>query len=207
MEGTTQNTWPESYYSEKDPGLRRILLEEEIRQHPGVSENDLRQNLWEIRFVSRDKKNTGQQVDNYIGGWMEMLYLSRNNGGLFGFRYAAKELRKTIKKMGFSEAEEYGETGREVLYREIYHLCSFYYHLCATDKGYGTKLMGMMSMKDEDITMKIAKEVLQNAYRLPMNTGLVQEMEVFTKAATQAFYDYFPREKDKLDSQVEKLRK
>ena len=67
--------------------------------------------------------------------------------------------------------------------------------------------MGMMSMKDEDITMKIAKEVLQNAYRLPMNTGLVQEMEVFTKAATQAFYDYFPREKDKLDSQVEKLRK
>ena len=56
MEGTTQNTWPESYYSEKDPGLRRILLEEEIRQHPGVSENDLRQKLWEIRYVSRDKK-------------------------------------------------------------------------------------------------------------------------------------------------------
>lgn len=120
MEGTTQNTWPESYYSEKDPGLRRILLEEEIRQHPGVSENDLRQKLWEIRYVSRDKKNTGQQVDNYIGGWMEMLYLSRNNGGLFGFRYAAKELRKTIKKWDFPRRKSTGRrAGRSFTVRFI----------------------------------------------------------------------------------------
>lgn len=207
MEDKAQNTWPQSYYREQDAKLRKFLLDEEMKEHPGSREDELRLKLWEIRYVPNDKKASGQQVDNYIGGWMEMLYLSRNNGGLFGFRYAAKELKKTIKKMGFGLAKDYEETGENILYQEIYHLCSFYYHLCATDKGYGTKLMGIMSLKDEDITAKIAKEVAQNAYRLPMNTGLSEEMKVFTKAATQAFYDTFPGEREKLDYEVEKLRK
>jgi len=205
MTDTPQAQWPQSYYKEKDPQIRKQLLEQAIKDSPQDKVNELRRKLWELRYQSKDKKNVKQAVDYYIAGWMELLYLSRSSKGFFGLRHTLKSLDKILQDMGFSIAGEYGEMGQEVLYQELHHLCCLYFELCISDRNYGSQMMGLMSMKEEAVIAKIAAETAQISNRLPRAAKRETQMEVLSRAARQAFYDMFPKEKDMLTQAIEKV--
>lgn len=192
--------WPECYYQEENAQKRKSILLQAMESEPEDAANDLRMKLWEMRYLINGKQ-PDKQVDNFVGAWIDFIYLAKNCTSIIMGRHAKKELQKTRKKMGMDLAENEIQV-REVLYEEYRHLGRFYFKLCATDKNYGTKFMGMISLKDEDITYKIAHEVEQVAYFLPFKAKAQEDMRIFTEAVTQGFYDVFPNEREKLDGLI-----
>lgn len=202
MVETKSTEWPKSYYAEKDGKKRKTLLDQAMQDNPEDIANQCRTILWESRYLIKGEVPK-QPADLYLGIWMDLVYLAHKKAGIFGNKGTAKELKKCIERLGMDRILQYGEAGEEVLYQEFYHLCMFYYNICSTDRSYGTKFMGLIPMKGDDVIIKLADEVAKVAYRLPISVNMQKDLKFFTRAATQAFYDSFPDDVNRLDALVE----
>lgn len=77
--------WPKSYYMEIDPGKRRQLLEERIREGDEGEDNLLRMELWDHRYVplKRSGKKEEKYKDCFMAALMQLLMLLRKAAGPF----------------------------------------------------------------------------------------------------------------------------
>lgn len=193
-------SWDE-YYLEVDRELRKELLDAKIAAEGMTPENQLRTRLWEVRYKQRGKDPA--EVDYYIRGWLSMHYLQHATGGFFGRRNHDKEKQQILEDWGVSIAAEYGEAGQEILYQELCNMTRLYLNLCKDDKSYSSLLLGLGRMKDSSLINKIAKDVYTLAYEIPRTAGMVEEFQVFTRAATDTFYAIYPKNKAVLHSLIE----
>ena len=198
-----EKLWVQQFKREMDRGKRREILEKAIASEGMSPENELRKKLLDARYTSQNDA----PVDFFIRGWMTMSFLNNSGHALFGKRKAQKELDSIRKDWKFSLAEEYGETGRQVLQDELYNMCRLYISLCQSDKQYGSFILGLGRVSNESLMNKISRDLFQVAYAIPEDLGVAEEFSIFTHAATDAFRDYFPESENLLMDRVNNRKK
>lgn len=179
------------YYREADPKKRRNLLEQEIEAGTDPEANQIRKEIWEARYSEMDEAT---MADGYLRFWMAMEFNRKAANKWFGVKGAVKEIRKELNSVKFQELQQKSDLHRELLYRECCHLVRLYIDLCKTDRSYNSMLAGIITIKKEDVTAKIKRDIYETAVCLPRDLGMEEELSLLTKAAREIYELYFPGE-------------
>lgn len=179
------------YYREADPKKRRNLLEQEIEAGTDPEANQIRKEIWEARYSEMDEVT---MADGYLRFWMAMEFNRKAANKWFGVKGAVKEIRKELNSVKFQELQQKSDLHRELLYRECCHLVRLYIDLCKTDRSYNSMLAGIITIKKEDVTAKIKRDIYETAICLPRDLGMEEELSLLTKAAREIYELYFPGE-------------
>ena len=62
------------YYKEHDPMKRKELLEQSIAAGECPEENQIRKELWEIRYAEPSKVDKENRADGFLSLWMDRSY-------------------------------------------------------------------------------------------------------------------------------------
>ena len=118
--------WPDCFYRERDPEVRRSLLDEAEKEGLTPEENGIRRKIFELRYPK-----SGSVKDNFLKAWLDLRFAYTQKGGLFGGRNP-KKVTKPLDEIGFAELGE-DSLYRSLLYQELYHLGMLYASLCLED--------------------------------------------------------------------------
>lgn len=190
--------WPENYYSETDARKREALLEERIKEEPS-RENELRRLLWEKRYTDGRKGFTG--IDYYMKTWIDLESAAEKRNSLFGrknFVKAVKDMKNVFQFELLQNTPEY----ESVWYAEFINFCCFYIELCKSDKSYSGILFNLGKMSDENLALKLAKDLYHKTVVLPKEIGMKKEFSLFAKAARESFGFYYPKHLGHYDRQI-----
>ena len=194
----SEKLWVQQYMREPESWKRKEILDQAIAEEGMTPDNELRLKLWEKRYV----KQNDREIDTFIRGWVNLNFLESSGKGLFSKNRIEKDKQKILEDWQVALAAEYGETGRQVLYEEFFNLSRLYIKLCEEDKQYNSVLLGLGTMKKEKLVRKIAADVFNAAYNVPNRHNMKEDLALFTKAATEAFYEVYDRDKDMLNGLV-----
>lgn len=183
-----------AYYRESDPLKRKELLTQSIEAGEEPEKNEIRKELWEIRYREQAQTGNGARADGYLGLWMAMEFNRNSAGKLFGSRGARKEIARHLEKLKFSELSAGSPLHKELLYRECCHMVKTYMELCARDRNYNTVLCGIISMSSDRSKEKLQRDIYETAVLLPRNIGMEQELALITRAAREMYELQFPGE-------------
>ena len=147
---------------------------------------------------ARYRKQGGREVDTFVRGLMNLMYIDNVGQGLFARKRVEKEKQKILEDWQMALAAQYGETGEQVLYEELFNTVRLFMLLCEDDKTYGSVLLGLGRMNKEKLTAKIARDVFRMAYEIPRKHEISKEVAVFTRAATDAYCEMYDRRKNLL---------
>lgn len=183
------DNWLEGYNLSTEAEEKRGYLEQGLSEERSP-ENLLRQKLWEKRYLDRSGQITG--ADQFMAQWMELSYQKEQLNRFFGKRRAERKVRKIGENLLFAEGttEELGH----VLYLEYVNLVSLYIMLCQRDKNYKSLILGIGTMKEENLVAKIARDVYGSACAVPKVCGMEEEFALLSRAAKDSFLLAFPRE-------------
>ena len=184
------------YYKETDPLKRKRLLDMAIEEGSEPEANAIRKELYDIRYAGKSEMNKNMPADGYLGLWMMMEYNRSVGSGLFGLdtRRAAREIRKILANLKFQEYQDKGGLYAELHYKEVCHMVRTYMTLSKSDRNYNSTIFGMMKMSDERSSDKLKNDVINMAVGLPEKIGMVQELEIVTRAAREVYEEFFPLE-------------
>ena len=107
------------YYKEQNPKKRKKILEVLLDQNDS-EENQMRRELFGLRYGGKNQRKDGDLADSYIGLWMNMKMLVNSSSGFFGNRSARKEL-KMFSNSNLTNAFEFNG-GDFLIYNEILQL-------------------------------------------------------------------------------------
>ena len=184
------------YYKETDPLKRKRLLDMAIEEGSEPEANAIRKELYDVRYAGKSEMNKNMPADGYLGLWMMMEYNRSVGSGLFGLdtRRAAREIRKILANLKFQEYQDKGGLYAELHYKEVCHMVRTYMTLSKSDRNYNSTIFGMMKMSDERSSDKLKNDVINMAVGLPEKIGMVQELEIVTRAAREVYEEFFPLE-------------
>lgn len=190
-----QYIWPENYYRETDGAKRKEILKgrmSEMTSAEEETENQLRQKLWEARYLNRRGKQDG--TDNYLKLWTMLPMAAEQKGSFFGkkaVRIFVEQVRKTFQMDLQMENPEY----KNLWYDEYMNFFDFYITICKTDKSYTNVLFHLAKISGDQLIVKIAEDLREKTMDLPERLGLSQEFALFSMAAEDSFLRHFPEEK------------
>ena len=165
-------------------------------------ENLLRKKLWEVRFTQKGKI-TG--YDSFMALWMELGYEQKQMGHFFFKGRTKKKMAKLAE--GFMFTEGTTEALQDVLFREYVNLVAIYISLCQKDKNYKSIVLGVGTMKDENLLYKIAEDVYNTGCGSAILSGMTEQYELLMRASKSAFLDAFPQDIGVWNAAEEKFRK
>lgn len=175
----------ERYYRESSPSRRRAVLEEAAKGGQGTKEDEIRLQIWELRYGRPGEKGQTGRADRYLKLWMDMKYLAENPPGRFGMKKTQRRLEEDLDKLGFVRFYEESETSRGILYQECLHVVRLYIQLCFSDRNYTSLVLGMMPMKKGKVQDKISKDLKTVYQDLPSVIKIPQPLELLLKAAQE----------------------
>ena len=150
----------DDFYKETDPA-GRLAIYDACR---GTPDPDEAARIGEILALRYSKSRRGEYADNFMRTWMELLFLARSAGDPAARSRTAvraskkkqeKELAAYHKAFGLDRAEEFS---KELLQKELVHMCASYAVISADDKTYSRMLFGIGRIKDEKVKNRIVKE-------------------------------------------------
>ena len=178
---------PDCYYRERDPKVRRRLLDEADKEELTPEENVVRRELYEIRYP----KN-GPVKDTYLRAWMNLRFILTQKSSLFSRGMNPKQvITKPLDEIGFAELGE-DSLYRSLLYQELYHLGMLYASLCTEDKNYTSLIFGLGSLSEEKLALKIGAEFQDIGVRVIELSKVDEKYRLWTDALTAAYCDLFP---------------
>lgn len=183
-----------AYYRESDPMKRKALLEQAIAEGENTEENEVRKELWEIRYHDASDVGAGERADGFMGLWMTLEFNRDAEKKWFAVKRARKEITKQLDKLGFQKISAKSELHKELLYRECCHLVKLYMDLCEKDKSYNNMLCGLVSISSEHFKEKLQKDIRSTAVKLPTALQLEEELAMITEAAREMYELKFPDE-------------
>jgi hypothetical protein len=192
----------ETYFAELDPDLRKELLEQYREADPQDAEIDLFRRLWTLRYT--DPKDTKHRVDTFLWQIVNIMCLYRLSN--FFSKGTEKEIDAAMETLGFSDAAEYGDAGREYLYLEFRNAARRYFGTC-DNKSYGKKLMGIVTMNENQRRDKMAREVWRLTEGLPERFETSDDMALFCRAVRDEFIAQCPDGEQRLKKQDEQHSK
>ena len=78
------------YYKEHDPMKRKELLEQSIAAGEWPEENQIRKELWEIRYAEPSKVDKENRADGFLSLWMLMEFNKDSGKRFMGVRGGRK---------------------------------------------------------------------------------------------------------------------
>lgn len=152
MELQEQETLLQTYYDTEEIAQRKALLATYIEAAPDDPLNPLREALFALRYPGAD-------ADKFLWHYVNLAYVYKNAHSRFFKKSAKKEFAESMQGLGFSLAEAYGQAGEQALYREYRNASKRFLTVCAADKSYKRKLLGLASITDKQTQEKMAKDV------------------------------------------------
>ncbi len=189
-----EKAWEAAYYRETSRPKRKELLDNAIEEEGMTPANELRVKLYEARYG--DSEERGQEVDYFIRGWMSLEYVKTTSRHWKNKKKASRQIHDITTDWQFDLVEEYGEVGRQIIYKEFCNLTRLYISLCEHDHTYGSVVFGIGRMGENSVINKIANDVFKVAYLAPDVLGIKEELSSFTKAASYIFCQMYPEETD-----------
>lgn len=184
-----EKPWEIEYYHELLAAKRQKLLEQAIATEGLSPENELRKKLLEARYGKSLER--GRRVDYFIRGWVTFSMLP-GTISVRNKKKREKELASVMSDWQFDLANQYGETGKRVLYQEFCNLTLVYIDLCRRDKTYGSVLLGIGRISEDSMVTKIARDIFKVAYEVPKQLEVAEQLRSFTNAATAMVCEKFP---------------
>lgn len=184
--------WPDSYYNESEPQLRREMLDLAIGKGLSPEEDRIRDELFRIRYPEYGLTKAEMTKDVYLMSWISIRLVGNEVSGPFSRRGHIRKVRKALEDMGFGKMKQYGQKGEDLLYLELKHLGTLYFHLCREDKQYGSVILGIGRLSSESLAGKAAAEAYLIAYDVPERLGLSEECALWTRAVRDAYEAVFP---------------
>lgn len=164
----------DAYRVETDPERRRQLLAQY-----GDEYADKRKVLLEKRY----SKQHGQEVDNFLRGYLTLHYLVQQGG-----RIQKKTAKEAIEALCLDQVEDFGE---ELLFDELYNAFWRYYCLCDSDRTYNSVLLGFGQITPEKRARKVAGEIRGALFEVPQRLGMESDFALAQQAAKAAFEDHY----------------
>ncbi len=186
--------WIAEYKRETDRERRLAILQREEGAHGHEEEYEIRKKLHEARY----DRIKGQDVDYFIRGYVDLQALKRRVFLPGEKKRIRREIQSVKALWQFPLCEEYGETGRQALYDELYNMILFYMELCERDKMFNAILLGLGHISHEKRVDKIAEEIREMTGTIPERIGVQEELRIFTEAAADAFRAKYPSDADKI---------
>lgn len=183
-----------AYYREADPMKRKALLDQSIAEGEDAEGNDVRREIWEIRYRNKSDADASERADGFLALWMAMEFNRDADKKWFAVKRARKEINKQLENLKFTEIAGKSELHRELLYRECCHLVKLYMDLCERDKNYNNMLCGLISMSSERSKEKLQTDVKETAIRLPKALQMEEELGMIMQAAREMYEVQFPGE-------------
>ena len=195
-----EKDWVTKYYRELDREKRQEILEQAIAEEGMNPATEVRKKLLEQRYEKTKKQKT--EIDCFIRAWMTLAYTKNIGGGPFSRKKLLKDRENILKDWNFALARQYGEEGERALYQELHNMTELYLSLCLEDRSYSSMILGIGRMSKDSLIAKIAREVYTMAYEIPGELGMEEELQLFTKAATDVYYEMFPKNRDLLELKI-----
>ena len=180
--------WPDSYYAEREAGIRLALLDEACARGLTPEDNRIRREFFSYRYVRRKDL----YEDRFLRAITELVFINGNLKSRFGRGRNIRGVRNAMKLFHEEDAKAMGENGPDLLSREIYHCAMLYIALCNEDKFYRSLIMGIGRMKEEQVNAKIANDFYAFTVEIPAELQLAEEMRFFTEPTKKAFSDFYP---------------
>ncbi len=195
MEQHEKETLLKEYYDTTETSARKELLSKYIENAPEDTLNPLRESLFALRYQGRE------DADKFMWHYVNLAYVYKNTKSHFFKKSAQKEFSEALNDLGFSLATPYGAQGEEALYHEFSNASKRFLDVCADDKSYKRKLMGLATINETQTREKMAKDVwvlssgLQEAFPTHCET-----VKPFAKATVDTFCTLYPDAAQLLDS-------
>lgn len=187
----------EKYYKEQDPMKRKAILKKAIESGEDMEANEIRKELWQLRYQEPSELGKEFRADGYLALWMLMEFNKNASNRLFGGAKAArKDLLKKLNQLKLEETAAKSELHRELVYKECLHMVRVYMELCKTDKSYNTTVFGIVPISAEGRTNKMKKDIYETAVTLPVNLKLEKELQMITDAAKEVYDELFSEEEE-----------
>ncbi len=194
----------EEYYRETDPEKRKALLDKMIAED-NSEENQKRLELFDARyFYPKGQGRKKHLADSYMGVLMDMKVTADNNKMVVGSRSLKRLVQKFYKTLQIQKFSEEGDLSRQLLYMEFYHMMSIYLESSLVDKHYGSTLMHLVKISEENVQKKLIKDFYEIAWLLPHLTDMTEEFSLWTQAAYDAFCEVLPDCREKLTDYISK---
>ena len=182
------------YYREADPAKRLALLNMSIEAGEEPELNEIRRELWNIRYQDKSEVGGDTRADGLIALWMIMEFNKDSGRRFMGVRGGRKEILKQLDKMKFQEIRSKGKDYEDMLYRECCHMVKTYMELSESDKAYNSTLFGILKISSEQAKDKLKADIYHTAVKLPQTLKLEEELGMVTRAAREMYELHFPGE-------------
>jgi len=180
--------WPDCYYNEMEPALRRQLLDEAQRLHLTPEDNEIREFLFKKRYIP-DKD---QYIDVYLKPWLEFKFLSSSENGIFSKKRSQKKIRRLFEEMGDPEIRSRGKWAEWLLAREYEHCGLCYITLSSTDPAYRAVILGFGSVSDAKLYQRIYNDVLIVSVIVPSRFEMTEELSLWSESVKRALRRVYP---------------
>ncbi len=178
------------YYEESNPERRKELLESNFDPTADDDDTLLRRKLWSLRYT--DPSDPERRVDMFLWQCVNLLCLYKTSGFLFFHKSSLRELQKAREAMGFDLAEEFGESGKRILYMEFRNTIRRYFGTCS-DRSFRKKTFGVMTMDENEWQDKIAGNAWQLSVGLPKRFDMKEELAPFSSAVHDEYFALYPQ--------------
>lgn len=182
------NAWPDCYYREMEPAIRRQLLDEAKRQGLTPEDNEIR----EFIFAKRYQLNKKGYVDSYLKPWMDFKYIYGSGNGSFSFKKNQKRIRTLFKELGEPEIRAMGERATEILSQEYEHSGLVYITLSSNDPAYRAVILGLGSVSEERLAQRITADFAVAVKVIPEQLGMTEELSLWTEAVKRSHHTAYP---------------
>lgn len=182
------------YYREHDPMKRKALLEQSIEAGECPEENQIRRELWEIRYGEPSQVEKDGRADGFLALWMALEFNRDAGGKLFGSKGARKEITRHLEKLKFDQLRKKSPLHEQLLYKECCHLVKMYIELCETDKSYNSALCGIITIGNDQAKKKIQTDIYKVAIALPPSIHMEEELGLIVRAAKEVYELHYPGE-------------
>ena len=186
----------ELYYAEADPVKRKIIFEKILEEEGDTSDNQIRKELFAVRYAKASQTKKEIPADGYLALWMALEYNVGVGGGLFGLdiRRAQKEIRRHLEGLKIAHYLGLGGDYERLQKEELCHMVRSYMTLCKTDRSYNSTLFGLMKIGSDNADSKLKEDIRAVATFLPQRLHMEEELAPITEAARIVYEEFFPYE-------------
>lgn len=195
--------WPECYYIEEDKTKRKELLLAHMTDGDNSLENDIRMQLWKLRYEPRD--NASAEIDYFVKSFLKLMTESKISLNFLNKRNEVKRMNHIMENLGIVSSkwfsfEMFSDKSliNSLLYQEYQAFAAYYMHFSRKDSHYISGFMGSIHLKEEQIIEKLARDLKDSCIVTPKMFGLQDSFDLFKKGCFDAFYREYPQQRELL---------
>lgn len=189
-----------AYFNATDKNERKDIYKRIVEKEGESEKTQIMKEFFNHRYVSKEKNI--KNIDYAIRGWVNISFLPESYKSRFSRKKLPDKIEECLVNLGKNIAEDHGELGIELWYKELVNVCKVFVELCKTDKTYGCIIMGIGRIKESKLIKKICFDMINITHTIPAEIG-TDKFELLAKASRQAFMECFPKSGNLYDTMTD----